>query len=213
MGSPLLLSRHDFALIPFQSRAFGALNFGEQEQPVPSEVSANATRPAPEGDNRVAKSFKLGPESPPRPRSIGSDGCGVFPQNKARAKLLNNADELTAETLLNRAGGSAGVAVVLARVAARDEVGDAVLVNELVGSDAGALSEFDSVDGANNFSIFVLRVTVADPAAERSHVIMPPHFGPMLRQHALTKLVNLHLADAPQARPFEAQVDAADAGE
>jgi hypothetical protein len=83
--------------MPFQSLAFGLLKFTKQEQPVPSEVSASATCPEPEGQHSVSKPLKLGSKLPPRPRSICPDCCRIFSDHNARAKLINNTDEFMAQ--------------------------------------------------------------------------------------------------------------------
>lgn len=48
---------------------------------------------------------------------------------------------------------------------------------------------------------------------EGSNVIVPPHVGPVLRQHLLTERVDLHLPLAPHPRALEPQVEPTDARE
>lgn len=119
--SPVVRSRHDFALMPLKSRAFGDRIFGEQEQPVPSIVRANATRPDAEGCHRVVESLQFLAEAPPRPRGITSDAGRVLSQDKARATCSNNPEKFGSE---RRVAGSMspGIAVSLAWVAAANKV-------------------------------------------------------------------------------------------
>jgi hypothetical protein len=70
---------------------------GKQEQPVPLMLSANATGSQSEGQHNVAKAFKLGSKSLPRPGSIGTHSRWIFSDHNSRAKCINNADELSAE--------------------------------------------------------------------------------------------------------------------
>jgi hypothetical protein len=97
----------------------GVGKLGEQEQPIPSMVSPNATCSESEGQDSVTKRFQFGSESPPRPGSIAADERRIFPDHNARAKNINSADELTAKALL--AGFTSG-AVGLAWVASTDDI-------------------------------------------------------------------------------------------
>jgi hypothetical protein len=85
-------------------------------------VKAKATGSESEGQHSVTKRLKSSPESPPRPGSIGPDGRRILAQNAAWANRSNNPDELIAEARLGKPAGSSGPAVLLAWVAATDEV-------------------------------------------------------------------------------------------
>jgi hypothetical protein len=102
--------------------AVGVGLLGEQEQPVPLVLSANATGTDSEGQDRVATVLELVSKSPPRPGSIGADSGGVLSEYKARAKRINNAEEFSAERRRSRSCRNSGPAVLLARVAADEEV-------------------------------------------------------------------------------------------
>ena len=55
--------------------------------------------------------------------------------------------------------------------------------------------------------------SVSPPSGAGSHVVMPGHLRPVLRQHTPAPRINLHLADDGHPGALEAEVEAADAGE
>jgi 23S rRNA A1618 N6-methylase RlmF len=80
--------------------AFGVGKFGEQEHAFALVVRPKTTGSQSERKYRVIQSLKLVSESLPRPRSVAPCSAWIFSDNNARAKFVNNADELTAKALL-----------------------------------------------------------------------------------------------------------------
>lgn len=145
-------------------------------------------------------------ESPACPFRVFSDDAWIFSENETRMKLFNNSDVLTAKGLRSPPVGST-VCVLLARIAANDDVRESDFIGELIGSDAGAISEFNPVDAANDLFVFVLRFIVANPSAKCFHVVMSPHVRPVLRQHLLTERIDFHLPDAAKPGALKAEVE------
>lgn len=204
--SPTERSRHDFALIPFQSRAVGVLKFGEHKQSAARMVSTDTTRFRGEDDGVVSDVCQSVGESFCGPLGVLADGCGVFSQNEAWMNLLNNAEKLPGKANRLRSVRP-GVAVGLAGVTAGDDDGLANLVNELVGSDAPAIAKHDSVDRADDFLVFVFWFTVANPSAKGRHVIMFPNTRPMFRQHPAAVRVDFDLSNAGEPGAFKSKVE------
>jgi hypothetical protein len=111
-----------FRFPPFQSLAVGVGKLGEQEQSVTLMERPKATRSESEGQHSVTKRLQFRSKSLPRPGSIPSCETWVFSDHNAWAKCLNNADELTAEARLLHVTCCPCTAILLARVAATQNV-------------------------------------------------------------------------------------------
>ena len=212
---------------PFQSVAVGVGKFGEQEQSVPLVVSPKATGSQSEGQHSVTKRLQRGSHSPPRPGSIGPDSRGVFPENKARAKYLNDADELSAEARLRDVTVAACCRVFLARVAATDKVNVPAWMMLAVGIDSPigvprfkvralffrAVMGVSSVPSAKA----VIATITFRPGCRRegSRVIPSPDVGPVSFEDSSAILIDFHLPDALHPGSFKAKVKlkATDSGE
>ena len=196
--------------MPFQSRALGALKCGEQEHPFPSEVSAKATRPHSDGFDGISSPNKFIPETLPRPGRTFADGRRILSDDVTWLKPVDDSQELASETCDFAAPPtSGGVAVVLARVSADEDVRVSVaLIAKLADADAFTFSELNTASWAVNKSIVILRVAVVDAARELCHVGILRNIRPMLRQHFAAVLVNLNLKHATESGPLKAQVQA-----
>lgn len=161
-------------------------------------VSTDTTRLRWEDDGVISDFGQSVGESLRGPLGIFADGCGVFAQNEAWMNLVNDAEKFPGKANWF-ASVRASVAVGLAWVAAGDDDGLADVVDELVGSDAIAIPEFNSVDRADNFAVFVFWFTVANPSAECCNVVMLPNTRPVLRQHTLAVRVDFDLSNAGES--------------
>jgi hypothetical protein len=85
-------------------------------------VEAKATGSESEGQHSVAKRLKTISESPPGPRSVGPGGRWILAENKARAKRINDPEEVRAEVLDGPLVDPAGLRIPLAWVASADEI-------------------------------------------------------------------------------------------
>jgi hypothetical protein len=146
------LTPNSFLAPRFESDFRSVGKLGEQEQPIPSMVSAKATRSESKGQHSVTKSFQFGSNSEPRPGSIGANDRRIFSDHNSRAKCINNADELTAKRRLQGVIGLPCVAIFLAWVATADNVnalgvglrpcshvGPAPNVGPMLGEDSGCI--------------------------------------------------------------------------
>jgi hypothetical protein len=179
-----------YRLPPFQSVAVGVGKLGEQEQSVALVLSPNATGSESEGQHSVTKRLKGRSDSPPRPGSIFADVGRIFSDHNARAKCINNADELTAEALLADVTESPGRTVFLAGVASADNI-DAPISGRREGSNvipaadvwpvlcehaAGELGDFNLPGTAHPRSL-ESKVKTTDPGeqAPKRQLHVPPH--------------------------------------
>ncbi len=94
----------------------------------------------------------------------------------------------------------------LAGIASADEIGHSKIVDELVGSDTVAISKLNSASGADNFSVFIFRLAIADASAEFCNAFKSGNIRPVLSQHATAIGVDFDLTDAPHTGAFKAQV-------
>ena len=163
------------------------------------EVSANAAVPYSEGDDSVAKTFKSLSEAPPRPNGSGAALGNGLPQNKPRAKFINNTDELSAES---RSG-----------VAPGEQFDGSPFVVELVGADALTLSEFGSTAGTVAFTFLIFGMAVIKPPAEFADIVEADDVRPVPGENPPAEGIDFTLEDEFAAGPFESQVHAADAAE
>lgn len=210
--SPVSLSLHDFADIPFQSRLVGVRYFAEQEQAVSPVVSANATRPESKGQHNISKGLGSGSEAMPRPGSVFADGRGVLTEKQFRAKLLKNADCLSAETRSRCIAVSSGVAVLLARVTKGKQIDWSTFVIELVGSDTFTIAEVGFTPRAPDFPFAVRGKAVAGTPAELCDITESWDVRPSVFEDFAGIGCILHLKRTRQAGQLKAQVKSAESG-
>src|SRR4029450_4604454 len=207
--SPLLLA---IPGVSFQSRAIGV---GSQNPHPLSSVSCT------KGSRRYALPQHIIPErgqatenSREGPsRFKGKDRWRGLKQKESGAEFANDSEGVRPEPPFVGASTTfTDEARRLARHASRNDIRKAVRVRELVGPDAGALSEVFFASGAPGVSFFIA-FAVVDPATESPDISQVGHIGVVSCQDFGGIGTDFRKGDGLDAGPLCSQRDPADSTE